>query len=77
MLFKSIRHCQHPAPESLPKNPDEWIRLAEADPRFREVHSRFAGAGVMNWLTEREKALHFGIAAFSAGSGVIVELGTF
>jgi predicted O-methyltransferase YrrM len=77
MFWKSSPHRQHPAPESLPENPDEWIRLAEADPRFREVYSRFAGAGVMNWLTEREKALHFGIAAFSAGSGVIVELGTF
>ena len=66
-----------PFPGSGPESPDEWIRCAEADSRFREVHARFAGAGVMNWLTEREKALHFGIAAFSSGSGIVVELGTF
>ena len=64
-------------PGSGPESPDEWIRRAEADSQFREVQSRFAGAGVTNWLTEPEKALHFCIAAFSSGSGIVVELGTF
>jgi predicted O-methyltransferase YrrM len=55
----------------------ELVQQAKADPRFQEVHGKFATAEVRSWLTEDEKALHFAIGAFATRGGTIVEIGSF
>ncbi len=58
-------------------DPQELVTLAQADPAFHALNERFQSAGITSWLYEPEKAIHYGIAAFAPGNGVIVEIGTF
>src|SRR5437764_9034304 len=56
---------------------DDIMSRAQADPAFAEIQRSFAEAGITSWLLEEEKALHFGVGAFAAGGGSIIEIGTF
>ena len=54
----------------------ELIARAEACPAFNQFCASFESWGVQSWLGPTEKALHFGVGAFSAGYRLL-EVGTF
>ncbi len=53
------------------------VRSALSTPRFLAFRDLFEHAGVQSWLTPDEKALHFGVGAFSEGARHLVEIGAF
>lgn len=68
------------APAVSPRDPgfiDRVLDRARKDPAFQAISAAFDRAGVMHWLQDDEKLLHFGVAAFAAGDGVLVEIGSF
>ena len=53
------------------------LAQAENCEQFQQFSAEFDRLGVANWLTPRERALHFAMGAFHGENKVAVELGTF
>ena len=75
--MSSITAATPPSHHANTGSPEEFVARSEADPAFHVLKARFREAGVLTWITDREMALHFGIAASAGGHGTVVELGTF
>jgi predicted O-methyltransferase YrrM len=78
MAFRWLTRSNVPVvPSDHPRFIDQLLDLARTDPAFDAISRKFDQAGVLNWLEDDEKRLHFGVAAFAQGNGVLVEIGSF
>jgi predicted O-methyltransferase YrrM len=55
----------------------EMMDRANRDPALGEIRAKFAGSGILSWVTEVEQSLLFGLGAYGPGHGTIVEVGSF
>jgi predicted O-methyltransferase YrrM len=58
-------------------NLEDLVARAQAEPAFVRLCQTLHDVAVESWLTERERALLYGIGAFAAGEGTIVEVGSW
>jgi predicted O-methyltransferase YrrM len=56
---------------------EELVTRVQAEEAFQRMNRALEEIAVESWLTERERALLYGVGAFAPGEGAIVEVGSW